>query len=1527
MTILDNKENNILDCFYDVVERNSNKISLICGDQSITYKELDEISNSLARYLQKKGIKPGSIVGVSLPNHSYLVISLLAILKVGGVYLPLEPQDPQERLHLLIEDTKTELVITTTLFRDHFKGKVHAIFLDEVWNDVKCMNGAKIEQTIALDQPAYIFYTSGSTGRPKGIVVSHQSLPHIVRSHHALYPPERKTLISGTIGFDMSLLLILPNLMTGQILYMSNMNYHFDVEEFISLILRHQIELIACVPAFYNMILQKKVHLPSLKVVTLAGENLPPSLPPMHAIFAPNAILYNEYGPTEYAIGTSVAKIYDPVTKKIDLITIGPPLEGTSVYILNDSMELLPDGERGEICIAGLGLALGYLGRDDLTKEKFVFIELPTHEKIRIYRSGDFGRFLPSGDIEFLGRMDFQVKIRGNRVELEEIEQAIAAIEGVKEAVVIPQDMGQSKRLVGYFTSTLPGMEQKVRAVLAETHPHYMVPALLICVDRFDLTPNGKIDRKALVLPPIDTMEEVIEEEDSSLQGKLLYLWKKVLQNKEITIYDRFFDLGGDSLQIVRLQMMIEETLGIKLGITDLFQYPTVDLLVNYLEEKNKTLVSRNSFKEMSNDSTIAIIGMTGRFPGADNLEKFWSNLCHGVESISKLTTEQLKSAGVDDALMAASNYVRAKGVLANPELFDAEFFEINPKEAEYSDPQHRLFLECVWEALENAGYDPSNYDGAMGVYAGSASSSYLQHYLLPNKRLVNSIGDYLLQIANEKDFLTTKVSYKLNLKGPSVVVQSACSTSLVAVCLACDHLLSHQCDIAIAGGATIYLPQGGYLYQEGMIVSPDGRCRPFDAEAKGTVPGNGVGVVILKRYQEALKDGDHIYALIKGYGVSNDGSQKVGYSAPGIDGQSQAICRAIAMSGVDPETIGYLEAHGTGTGLGDPIEVKALKIAFEQYTQSKGYCALGSVKSNIGHLFETAGVASLIKTALCVYYGKMPATLHVDNKNPNIEFDDSPFYLNTSLRDWPSNQSIRRAGLSSFGIGGTNAHMIVEQPPMRQKAAPVLGLQLLVISGKTPSALKNIACQLANHFEMHPDLSLADVAYVLAVGRKPQMYRQYVVCSNLEEASKALFHLTNEAVPPVAKQHAKKQQQEVYKDDFKHLNNIGKLWSSGEPINWKLFYEGMPLKRIPLPTYPFEKKRYWIDLVQDKNQDSIEIQKEPLSEIEQGLVMIWKDLLGVESIEKEDNFFELGGDSVLAIQVSVALQSQFGVTLRPQLLMEYPTIASLAAFIKERTEASNHPALVKLRNGKLGNPLFLIHPIGGNLFSYGAMVKELNYPFSLYGLQSLSNGPDTIEKMASFYIEAIRTVQPKGPYRLIGNSFGGLVAYEMACQLTNMGQGVDLLTMIDIAAPEVVSSYAKDHNATMVLLLELFSQKKIDPDAYARLSKEEQMHLMITSLGAEAFLDSEKHILFETIKKHAEALRIYQPKPYSGKALFFEGTEQFFRFGKNALSAGWHQLVHGGVEDHVITGNHFTMMNYPGITKLCKIISKHISF
>lgn len=922
-------------------------------------------------------------------------------------------------------------------------------------------------------------------------------------------------------------------------------------------------------------------------------------------------------------------------------------------------------------------------------------------------------------------------------------------------------------------------------------------------------------------------------------------------------------------------------------------------------------------------EHAIAVVGMAGRFPNARNVETFWHNIVQSKEAITFFKTEDLISAGISTEQIQSPHYVKARGIIEGAELFDAEFFGIPPREAQIIDPQHRLFLECAFEALENANCDPDRYSGMIGVYGGVGRSTYFLHNLYPNSHLMETMGDYLIRIGNEQDFFASRVSYKLNLKGPSLSIQTACSSSLVSICVACNHLLTYQCDMALAGGSSIFVPQqSGYTHQEGMIFSQDGHCKPFDAEAQGTVPGNGVGVVVLKRLEDALTDQDTIYAVIRGYGLNNDGGEKISYSAPSVKGQTAAIESAILMAEIDPATISLVEAHGTGTFLGDPVEIEALTKAFRQFTQEKDFCAVGSVKSNIGHLMEASGVAGFIKSVLAIYHKKLPPTLHFNTKNPHIETENSPFYINTELKEWPSATNPRRASVSSFGVGGTNAHIILEEAPKLSipLESELTIPYLLILSAKTPSALDAMSRNLGNYIKANPALSLTNVSYSLQVGRKEFTSRRFIICSGREEAIDTLLSLKNGISSPQSTSREKL------------LDEMGNSWISGGVIDWATFWSEEIIKprRISLPTYPFERKKNWIDppsKIKVKCHTSLPQKKENLfSDVENRLLEIWRQNLGIEIIGLDDSFFTLGGDSLLAIQVLSQIEKEIGISLKLQTFYQFPTISRLAVAIFQQSETS---CLISLRaSTKDGlRPLFLIPGIEGNIHVYKPLVEMLTFQGQIFGIQldHADRKNITLEEAASRYIDEIRKEQPKGPYLLCGFSFGGIIAYEMARQLTQKEEVLGFLGIIDAINPRHDLIRQRNELETLAFLIELLEGKEISSAALKNLTSKDLIERLLSSLGLNLLTETQQQRIFEEIQQHLKALKNYTPDLYRGNVIFFEAKDRSLHTQSVHLSTTWESLIIGKIEIHEITGNHTTMMKTPHVENLAKLMSLHL--
>jgi phthiocerol/phenolphthiocerol synthesis type-I polyketide synthase E len=562
-----------------------------------------------------------------------------------------------------------------------------------------------------------------------------------------------------------------------------------------------------------------------------------------------------------------------------------------------------------------------------------------------------------------------------------------------------------------------------------------------------------------------------------------------------------------------------------------------------------------SSTADTDDSGFVAVTAMAGRFPGAPDVETFWDNLCNGRESVSVLT---------DQLPAATAGHVPSYGLLGEPEHFDADYFDYSPEDALIIDPQHRLLLECAHEALERAGHGgPERL--STGVFVGGSITDHGAHVRAWSRGRAVPISDSRVQQGNDVDFLATRISYKLGLTGPAMAVQSACSSSLVAVHLAISSLLAGDCAMAVAGGASVLAAIPTLQHDPDDIFAEDGRCRPFDARGRGTVRASAVGLVVLRPLAEALEDGDHVHAVIRGTAVNNDGRRKMGFHAPSVAGPAGAVRTAQLVAGVEADEIGYVEAHGTGTALGDPVEVAGLTKAFRQSTDRTGYCRIGSVKANIGHPDAAAGVVGLIKAVLCVEHGVLPASLNFGEPNPAIDFASSPFVVNDRTVPWESGGRPRIAATNVLAFGGTNAHAVVAQAPAAIPTTPGRPEQLLVLSARTAPALESAAHRLADHLEQHPDLDLADVAWTLQTGRALHPERLFVVAADVPEAVAALRGSRSEQ-PPDGGDGARAE-----------LAETGRLWAGGATVDLAALHAGGRRRRLPLPTYPFERRPFLV--------------------------------------------------------------------------------------------------------------------------------------------------------------------------------------------------------------------------------------------------------------------------------------------------------------------------------------------------------------
>jgi len=1088
-------------------------VALVGAEGAMSYRELAERAEGVARRLQAHGIRAGDTVGVLLDRSRAAVVVLLGILKAGAVYVPVQPDFPAERIAFMLSHSNVGLVVTQAAYRSLVPGERPVLSLDD---STASDNGLPPFAPAAADgeSVAYVMYTSGSTGTPKGIEICHRSILRlVVDAHYVELPAGEAMLHAAPLGFDASTLELWGPLLNGGICVVHDEKVPTGAG-LARTIAQHSVKTAWLTAGLFNAVVDDDPEqLAGLRQLLTGGEAL--SVPHVRRALAalPGLTLINGYGPTECTTFAATHRIPQDLPADARSVPIGRPINDTVLRVLSPSMALLPAGLVGELCIGGRGLARGYLQRPDLSAERFVADPFGGAGE-RLYRTGDQARWLPDGTIEYIGRIDGQVKIRGHRIETGEVEAALLTHPGIKSCAVVPRaDAGGRLRLVAYLVAR--GAEvpwTTLRQHLAERLPEAMLPAAQVWLDQLPVTTNGKLDRRALPEPARQRPElaQIFEEARNDAERRVCAAFARALGIDQVGRNDNFFDLGGDSLLVLKVLRELQQGSERRLSTNLFFRQPTPAALAADMQGDQPAAPQRERAAATrpatgGDMEPIALIAMAGRFPGAADVEQFWDNLMAGRESISFFDDATL-DAGVSAALRADPLYVRARGVIDDIEQFDASFFGINPKEAELMDPQQRIFLEICWECLERGGYVPDQAPGPVGIYGGMYNASYFQRHVSTRPDLVEMIGEFQVMLANEKDYITTRVANKLNLTGPAVSVHTACSTSLVAIAQAFFALRTGQCRMALAGGASVTCPpKSGYLYNEGSMLSPDGHTRSFDADAKGTVFSDGATVVLLKRLSDAIADGDTIYAVLRGAAVNNDGGAKASFTAPSVDGQAAVIEAALASAGVEARSISYIETHGTATPMGDPIEVEGLTRAFAAHTADTGFCTIGSLKSNVGHMVTAAGAAGLIKAALAMHCEAIPASLHYEAPNPAIDFDATPFRVNSQLRAWPREAAPRRAGVSSFGVGGTNAHVVIEEAPLRAPSDAATGPQLLVLSARTPAALAAAASRLADHLDAHRDLSLADVAHTLRVGRKQFAQRACVVAESIDEAVAAL--------------------------------------------------------------------------------------------------------------------------------------------------------------------------------------------------------------------------------------------------------------------------------------------------------------------------------------------------------------------------------------------------------------------------------------
>lgn len=1113
----------VLSKFLDTVRASRNNTAIVDYDRSISYQDLEIRSAHVAALLTDRGVTSGQTVGIWGERSIELIVGLLAVMRAGGSCLPLDASYPADRLQFMLQDADASFVLVTDdAIATNPLGEIDTVRM----SDARLREFDRKQVVIPahhLDDDAYTLYTSGSTGKPKGVAMRHRSLAALIgwqieQSNEVQGP----TLQFAPVSFDVCFQEIFSTLCAARILVIVSEADRRDTRNLISILTSLSIaRLFLPTSALQHLAtaIRDGETLPALRQVIVAGEQLIVT-PAIRRLFSlmPLCSLHNQYGPTETHVVTSYTLPGEPSTWPA-LPPIGTLLPHALGRIVGHTGEFGKEVGIGELLIGGACVARGYINRPRITSERFVSV---VPYATTFYRTGDLVR--REGNVfHFCGRIDDQVKVRGYRIEPAEVEAILTTHSDVASCVVnVDRSTPETPILVGYVVPQSASKQMLlhgrpiVRTVnpswqdfLLSRLPEYMVPRVWVVLDTLPKTASGKIDRKSLPAIPTDRPTQSITHVTirNRVDADLAKIWKELLNISDIGIDDRFFDLGGTSLHLVRMQALIADRLGVQCSVVDITSNPTVRSLarlISFGKDLSGSVAAPNVGKPHGakhlapKSAAIAIVGMSCRFPGADSPAQFWENLRGGVDSVTRST----QIGGTDDL----EKFVFASASLRGIENFDSKYFAYSEYDAERLDPQHRLFLECSVEALEDASIDPDSSGLKIGVFGGCAPSTYLMNNLMSEASsdadrtlVLSSLGLQLL-IASDKDFLVSRVSYKLNLRGPSVSVNSACATSLFAAHLACGSIRNGECDVALAGAAFVLSPQiGGHAYEPGMVFSPDGFCRAYSAEANGAVFGEGVALVVLRPLEDALVAGDRIYAVIEGSAINNDGSMKVGMAAPSVNGQIDVISQAQRNASVSPYDITYVEGHGTATKIGDSIEISALDAVFGESTAP--WCGIGSVKTNIGHLGWASGMAGLIKTALAIHHKELPPTLHCTTPNDHISSCRSAFSAIKSLTPWVVASGRRVAGVSAFGLGGANAHMILAESTQRRIESLVDGKALIFpLSAATPTGLRRVAKQYKEHLQKNVDVSLSEVSATLCLGRRKLPHRKALIARNRDQ-------------------------------------------------------------------------------------------------------------------------------------------------------------------------------------------------------------------------------------------------------------------------------------------------------------------------------------------------------------------------------------------------------------------------------------------
>ncbi len=1356
--------NNLISVLEYNAELGDKGITFINGDmkeKTVSYKDLLSRSRSYLSYLYKIGVKSGDEVILQLDDNEMFLYLFWACLLGGIIAVPISLGTNNEhkmktirvwntlKHPYMVAEDKTLVQLYAFCEENNFIENI-----DEIRNRIIIPSNmehdmAEADYTLAdAKQIAFIQFSSGSTGDPKGVVLTHENLTfNIYDISNSISATNEDRFLNwmplthdmGLIGFHLMPMASLchqfimptavfirrPSLWLKKAseheisaLSSPNFGYKFFMDHYSSekaadwdlssvRIIFNGAEPISSeiCKSFLDLMskhgLQRTAMLPSYG---MAEASVGIALAPTEKRYVS---VHVDRG--RIAVGDQVIEHDEVQTSSLTLVEVGAPLMSCEVRICDNDDRILDDRIVGNIQIRGDNVTNGYYNNEQATKAATT-----TDGWIR---TGDVG-FYRDGQLVIIGRVKDLIIVNGQNIYPHDIERVAEEVEGIELNQIVAtstKDLEHHTENILLFVLFKKGVEEFAPLVTALREHLYMRGGWhisdVIPIRKVPKTTSGKVKRyqlswnyesgeyKELSQKLNEIQKSFRHTSESKTEQQLVNICSNILKNTRVHMQDSFFDLGMNSLQVIQFTEEIERAFSIKFEAADLFAYPTLQHLAEYIN-KGQVVMQNDHVNHGSGESDIAIIGMAGRFPMANDLDQFWDNLLSGKDCIQPFQAERLKMA---EKFISYLNIDKDKpeitegGYLDNIDQFDPNFFKLTPKDAQLMDPNQRQFLMTAWHALEDAGYCGDNIKGmSVGVYVGFSKTSF-EYERLISEVAPGTISDHA--VGNLPSIISSRISYCLDLKGPAVTIDTACSSSLVAVHTACAGIWNGDCEMALAGGVkTMLLP----IKTSIGIESSDARARAFDDDSDGTGWGEGVGAILLKPLDKAIEDGDHIHAVIKGSAINQDGTT-VGITAPNPLSQADVIRKAWSKGNINPETINYIETHGTGTKLGDPVEVKGIENAFQMYTSRKQFCAIGTVKANIGHLYEAAGIAGLIKSVLCMKNRKLPPLTHYKKPNRNIQFENSPVYVNALLSEWDTDGEPLRCGVSSFGLSGTNCHVVLEQFTNSNEWQEECSntTQMFTISAKSDYALKELITKYITFLSSRTSLPLANICYSVNLGRSHFAKRIAIAANNTEELLKKLRRLTNPSEVNledhgiyqggyrVIPDHARKQaeweiteselkQQQLLADQWgagihSDMGQLCKLYIQGVQVRWTEIYKGRAIRKVPLPLYPFDQVSCWIDVPEPLVSSAVVTKSEKaytnaIQQAEQtkeeqldsgaittNLQEIIHNASGIpkDQIEAHANFLELGLDSIMLVQVQREIAKQYHIDIPINLIFE----------------------------------------------------------------------------------------------------------------------------------------------------------------------------------------------------------------------------------------------------------------------------------